>query len=878
MPRGRRNRVPVHEESDDSNDDEAPPTQQHPSNDDDDDDEENHPGASLTHDDDCAAIRATPANAPDENTLRVLLSTDNHLGYLERDPIRGNDSFAALEEVLSIARSNHVDLVLLSGDVFHENKPSRRTLHATMEILRRYCMGGESVGFQIVSDQGECLRSVVTGRANYEDEYYSVDLPIFAIHGNHDDPTRDGGTEMLSALDLLSVSNLINYFGRQDQVDNVQVSPVLLQKGETKVALYGMGSMRDERLNRMWQGKKVRFLRPEEDTDQSRHRRNNEDGEEDDDENGPSNSSSWFNIFTLHQNRDLGRGSKNCVHESMIPEWMDLVVWGHEHECLINPAESLVGTFRITQPGSSVATSLTMGEARRKHVGILDIRGQQFRLKPVPLGSVRSFTIGDASLSDWVRDGKLDREDPKVEERMSDLLAEEVEKLIQRAREDAELLRQDLEAQAQANIDIEDEFDPDKRVRKYTLQYPGQVLVRLKVEHSGFTTLNNQRFGSRFVGEVANPSDILLFHKKRQAENATTKGGAAKKKQTKSLNTPSEPEELEEINVEDLVNDNLFNSDKKLELLNEKDMAEALDDFVAKELKQAIGDKTSQCLKASQKILKNRGKKQGDDEEVTADNPTAIREFCLSKSEKIRAELALEREEAAERKKKKELDKSRQIIEELNSPGNNAKSQHHDDSSDEEDAYRPATNKPKPDTTSKKSTTKSRKNVYDDSDDDVEEDSPPLKKRNTATKAKAATTSKKSPRKRTITHADSSDDEVEFAGTSQTTAKRAPRTARSTAKKSKYSYHDSDIEEIDDDGEELPPPKKQATKKASSQSQATITTFTSARKPAGRGRSTVKRNYLDVESDDDDDEPQNKGRGGWGIATSQNTAAKRGRR
>lgn len=43
-----------------------------------------------------------------------------------------------------------------------------------MEILRRYCMGGESVGFQIVSDQKECLRSVVSGRANYEDEFYSV--------------------------------------------------------------------------------------------------------------------------------------------------------------------------------------------------------------------------------------------------------------------------------------------------------------------------------------------------------------------------------------------------------------------------------------------------------------------------------------------------------------------------------------------------------------------------------------------------------------------------------------------------------------------------------------------------------------------------------
>lgn len=37
----------------------------------------------------------------------------------------------------------------------------------------------------------------------------------------------------------------------------MEVNPILIQKGLTKVALYGMGSMRDERLNRMWQQKKV---------------------------------------------------------------------------------------------------------------------------------------------------------------------------------------------------------------------------------------------------------------------------------------------------------------------------------------------------------------------------------------------------------------------------------------------------------------------------------------------------------------------------------------------------------------------------------------------------------------------------------------------
>ena len=37
-------------------------------------------------------------------------------------------------------------------------------------------MGSNPVNFQIVSDQKECLRSIVSGRANYEDEFYSVSL------------------------------------------------------------------------------------------------------------------------------------------------------------------------------------------------------------------------------------------------------------------------------------------------------------------------------------------------------------------------------------------------------------------------------------------------------------------------------------------------------------------------------------------------------------------------------------------------------------------------------------------------------------------------------------------------------------------------------
>lgn len=76
--------------------------------------------------------------------------------------------------------------------------------------------------------------------ANFLDQNLNVSIPVFSIHGNHDDPC---GNPSLCALDLLSVSGLVNYFGKQNEVDDITVSPILLQKGSTRLALYGLGSI-----------------------------------------------------------------------------------------------------------------------------------------------------------------------------------------------------------------------------------------------------------------------------------------------------------------------------------------------------------------------------------------------------------------------------------------------------------------------------------------------------------------------------------------------------------------------------------------------------------------------------------------------------------
>ena len=196
-----------------------------------------------------------------DDTLSVLIASDTHLGYNEKAPIRGDDSFNTFDEIFRIAVEKKVDMVLLAGDLFHENKPSRKSLKRCMEILRDHCLGDREVKLCCLSDQKTNFHDKYK-EVNYENPNYNVQLPVFSIHGNHDDPTGDGG---LAALDLLSVANFVNYFGKADNFDQIELSPVLIQKGATKLALYGLGHVRDERLSRCFERKSVTVCRPADD-------------------------------------------------------------------------------------------------------------------------------------------------------------------------------------------------------------------------------------------------------------------------------------------------------------------------------------------------------------------------------------------------------------------------------------------------------------------------------------------------------------------------------------------------------------------------------------------------------------------------------------
>lgn len=128
-------------------------------------------------------------------------------------------------------------------------------------------------------------------------------------------------------------------------------------------------------------------------------------------------------ILTHHFfNYRVAHGQNNYVSDNAFGDDVDLVVWGHEHDC-INKAGAVPVTDRkyfISQPGSSVATSLARGEAIPKsaliflfhffrnahffrsirHVSLLKIQGKEFEMTPLRLRSVRPFLFDEVSLYD----------------------------------------------------------------------------------------------------------------------------------------------------------------------------------------------------------------------------------------------------------------------------------------------------------------------------------------------------------------------------------------------------------------------------------------------------------------------------------------------
>lgn len=51
-----------------------------------------------------------------------------------------------------------VDMVLLAGDLFHDNKPSRKAMYQVMRSLRMNCFGEKPCELEMLSDASEIFQ------------------------------------------------------------------------------------------------------------------------------------------------------------------------------------------------------------------------------------------------------------------------------------------------------------------------------------------------------------------------------------------------------------------------------------------------------------------------------------------------------------------------------------------------------------------------------------------------------------------------------------------------------------------------------------------------------------------------------------------------
>lgn len=132
--------------------------------------------------------------------------------------------------------------------------------------------------------------------------------------------------------------------------------------------------------------------------------------------------------------------------------------------------------------------------------------------------------------------------------------------------------------------------------------------MRLKVDYTGFTTTNPQKFGARFVNRVANPSSLLKFTSKakKRAEGESSK----KKREGKDVGEDDDEggAEDDQAQIKDLVGDFLTGSTKEqLRLLPQSVMdAAVFERFVQYQEKDAISTQVESWLTTTQKVLQSQ--------------------------------------------------------------------------------------------------------------------------------------------------------------------------------------------------------------------------------------------------------------------------------
>jgi len=95
----------------------------------------------------------------------------------------------------------------------------------------------------------------------------------------------------------------------------------------------------------------------------------------------------------------VGASKKSCILEEVIPGWIDLVIWGHEHESIPEIKACEATQVYFLQPGSTTYTSLIEAESKQKHCFLFEITEKSFSFEAIPLRTMRPLIYKHIELS-----------------------------------------------------------------------------------------------------------------------------------------------------------------------------------------------------------------------------------------------------------------------------------------------------------------------------------------------------------------------------------------------------------------------------------------------------------------------------------------------
>ena len=247
--------------------------------------------------------------------MKLAILSDFHLGY-ERF---AEDAFEQAQAAVLLA-SEKADALLLPGDLFDSRIPKPETISQAFSIFRG--LAGKEWGARVTEFKARDGRGCVCA------------APIIAIHGTHE--MRPKG--LTNPIALLEAGGFLI---------NAQSATVIIEKGEEKVAISGLGGV------------------PE------RHAKDALEAL------APQPVPGALNIFMFHQSiSDFIPARGELLGTEDLPRGFDLYVCGHVH----HSAQATCMGKPLIIPGSTVVTQLKEDEAAEKGFIIFDTKtgGSEF--------------------------------------------------------------------------------------------------------------------------------------------------------------------------------------------------------------------------------------------------------------------------------------------------------------------------------------------------------------------------------------------------------------------------------------------------------------------------------------------------------------------